>query len=67
MREPKKQSYSATDLIIGDSVSNIIHEFRHNLNTVVVFRVPRRLNTAQYLSKLVLDPIEGARRGSASG
>ena len=65
MRRPSKRSGIDTDLIIGDSISNIIHKFRHDLNIVVVFRVPHRLNTAQYPSELVLDLIEGARRGSA--
>ena len=49
-------------MIINDSVSNIIHEFRHDLNILIVFRVTHSLDTTKYASKLVLDPVEGAKR-----
>ena len=52
----------ATDLILGDSVSNIVHEFRHNLNIFFVFRVTRSLDATQDPSKVVLDPFEGTEK-----
>lgn len=52
----------ATDLIISDSVSNVVHEFRHNLNILVVFLVIGSLDSIQNLLELVLDPIKGARK-----
>ena len=67
MRDPQKWFGITADLMINDDVSNIIHEFRHDLNVVVVFRVTRGLDTTQHFPKLVLDPIEGAGRGLVQG
>ena len=33
-----------TDLIIGDGVSNIVHEFGHSPSIFIVFRVAHSLN-----------------------
>ena len=52
----------ATDLIIGNSLSNAVHEFRHNLNILVVFLGIDGLDSTQDLLELVLDPIKGARK-----
>jgi len=51
--------------MICDSVSNIVHEFRHDLNILIVFRVTRGLDAVQYTLEVVLDPIEDAREESA--
>ena len=56
-----------TDLIIGNGVSNIIHEFGHDLNILVVFRACHIFDASQYFPKLALDPIEGARKHSVRG
>ena len=36
-----------TDLIIGNGVSNIVHELDHNPNVLVVLRVTRSLDASQ--------------------
>ena len=51
-------------MIINDSVSNIIHEFRHDLNILIVFRVTHSLDSTQDPSKPVLDLVEGAGKES---
>ena len=67
MRRLWKRFEIDTDLIIGDSISNIIHEFRYSLNILIVFRVIHSLDSTQHLLKLVLHPIEGARKESVQG
>lgn len=58
-------SENRTDLVISDSVSNIIHEFGHNADIVVVFCVIFGLGAYRHRLKLVFDPIEGAGKESA--
>ena len=67
MRRPWKWFGIVTDLMIGNGISNIVHELDHNLNILVVLRVTRSLDASQYLSKLVLDPIKGATEDSVRG
>ena len=62
MRRPKKQIGIVTDLIIGDCVSNLVHEFSYSLNILLVFRIIRGPDASQEPLKLVLDPMEGARK-----
>jgi len=44
---------------------NIIHELRHNLNILVVFRVTHSVGAIKYPLKLVLDLFEGARKAQS--
>ena len=54
-----------TNLIVGDSISDIIHKLGSDLEILVVFHVTWGFNATQYLLKLALDPIEGAVNESA--
>ena len=67
MRESIGTVGAIADLIVGDSVSNIVHEFRYNPNILIILRATRGLNASQYHQKFVLDPIEGARKESVQG
>jgi len=64
MRNLWKRFEIITDRIIKDSVPNIVHKFRHNLDILLVFRVTYSHHAIRYASKLVLDLIEAARRES---
>ena len=54
-----------TNLVIGDNVSNIIHEPRDNLDVLIIWAVIHSLDAFQHPSKLMFDPIERARKVSA--
>jgi hypothetical protein len=65
MRGPRKWSGITTDLVIGDGVSNIIHQFGHDLDILFVCCVAHSLDAIRDLSELAFDPIEGSREDSA--
>jgi len=48
-----------TDLIIDDNVSNVLHEFGHDPNVLLVCREAHISNAVRYLSELAFDPVEG--------
>jgi len=64
MRNLWKRFGVATDRIIKDSVSNIVHKFRHNLDILLIVYVTYSPHAIRYASKLVLDLIEAARKES---
>ena len=47
---------------MDDRVPNIIHEFRHNMDVLVVFCVTHSLDATKYSLKPALDPIEDTGR-----
>jgi len=51
-----------TDQVTGDSISNVIHKFRHNLRVLAAFRVTHDPDAAQYSLKPPPERIEGAKR-----
>jgi len=53
----------ATHLINSDSIPNIIHEFRNNLNILLILHISHSLNLTQHILKLVLDLFKGAGKG----
>ena len=59
---PWSQFGSTTDLVIGNGVSNIIHEFGQNMDILVIFCVTRGLDATKYSLKSALDPIEGTEK-----
>ena len=48
--------------MVGNGVSNIIHEFRHGLNILVASHVAYALFMVGYISELGFDSFQGTRR-----
>ena len=55
-------SSPATYLIVGNGVSNIIHEFRHGLGILVASHVAHTLVMVGYVSVLGFDSFQGTRK-----
>ena len=64
MRGSWKRHGIVTDLVIDDSISNVIRELRNGLNTFIVSYKACGLDAVRFCLKFILNAIESTRKKS---
>ena len=64
MRGSRKGHRIVTDLVIDDSISNVICELRNGLNAFIVSCIARSLDAVRLCLKFILNAIEGTIKKS---